>query len=112
MPQQAIDVAKAAITAAQSAKAAQYASAELAKAQSLLNDAIAELQKNNVFQAKSVAVQAMTQAEGALRIAQQRQKPATPASPVAPPATAAKPSTPPPASAALGTRKPKNGKKI
>jgi hypothetical protein len=110
MPQQAIDAAKAAITAAQNGKAAQFASTEFSKAQSLLNTAIAELQKNNTFQAKSVAAQAKTQAESALHIAQQRQKPATPATPVAPPSTAARPSTPPPVAA--GTPQPKRGTKI
>jgi hypothetical protein len=112
MPQQAINAAQAAITAAQNAKAAQFASAEFSKAQTLLNTAIAEQQKNNTFQAKSTAAQAMTQAEAALRVAQQRQKPATPATPVVSPGTAAKPSTPPPVVAAPGTPKMKNGRKI
>ena len=109
MPQQAINAAKAAIAAAQNANATQFASAEFSKAQLLLNTAIAELQKNNTFQAKSVAAQAMTQAEGALRIAQQRQKPATPATPVAQPSTAARPITPP---VAAGISQQKSGRKV
>jgi len=111
MPQQAIDAAKTAVAAAQNAKAAQYASAELLKAQSHLNSAIAEQQMNNVFQAKSFAVEARTQAEAAMRISQQRQQSGAPQTPVAPPATAAKPSTPT-ASVTPTTPKIKGGRKM
>lgn len=113
MPQQSIDAAKAAIAAAQNAKAGQYAQAELANAETALRSALEQQRTKNVFQAKSFAGAAKTQAEAALRIAQQRQTAAPTAAPgaQAPGATPPKPATtatPPPTP---GSPKAKGGKK-
>jgi hypothetical protein len=76
MPQQSIDAAKAAISAAQNAGASQFAQAELTKAQGLLNGAISQMQAKNIFQAKSLAEQAKAVAELALKNSQQKKAPA------------------------------------
>jgi hypothetical protein len=114
MPQQSIDAAKAAVAAAQNAKAGQYASAEFNQAESLLKNAISQQQMNNAFQAKAFANQAKGKAEAALRIAQQ--KASTPPPATVPQATTTTPpkattQTPPPP--APGPQKPKGkgGKK-
>jgi len=112
MPQQSIDAAKAAIAAAQNAKAGQYASIELNQAESLLKNALAQQQANNAFQAKAFASQAKERAEAALRIARQKASTAPPAT--GPQATSTAPpkpttSTAPPTTA---TQKPKGGKKM
>ena len=108
MPQQSIDAAKAAVAAAQNAKAGQYASAEFNQAESLLKNAINQQQMNNAFQAKAFANQAKGKAEAALRIAQQ--KASTPPPATVPQATTTTPpkattQTPPPP--APGPQKPK-----
>ena len=72
MPQQTIDAAKTAISSAQNEGAAHYAQVELTKAQSLLNDAMAQRQANNGTQAKSFAEQAKQYAQIALMIAQKK----------------------------------------
>lgn len=112
MPQQSIDAAKTAVTAAQNAKAGQYAFAEFNQAESLLKNAISQQQMKNDFQAKAFANQAKGKAEAALRIAQQ--KAATPPPAIVPQATTTTPpkattQTPPPLAA--GTQKPKGNKK-
>jgi hypothetical protein len=112
MPQQSIDAAKAAIAAAQNAKAGQYASTELTQAESLLKDAVAQQQAKNAFRAKSFANQAKDRAEAAVRIARLKASPAPPVT--GPQATSTPPpkpttSTAPPTAA---TQQPKGGKKM
>ncbi len=109
MPQQSIDAAKAAIAAAQNAKAGQYASVEFNQAESLLKSAIAQQQAKNAFEAKSFANRAKEKAEAALQMAKQKSSAPSPAT--APQATTTQPKpttqTPPPTTA--GTQKPKAG---
>lgn len=112
MPQQSIDAAKAAIAAAQNAKAGQYASVEFNQAESLLKSAIAQQQSSNAFQAKSFATQAKEKAEAALRITRQKASapPAATGSQTTTTPPKPTPQTPPPPAA--GTQKVKGGKKM
>jgi len=77
MPQQTINEAKLAITAAQNARATEFAKQELSQAESALKTAIDQLNAQNAIQAKAFAARAKSLAQEAARKAlEQKNSPA------------------------------------
>lgn len=78
MPQHAIDAASTTLDAARAANAGYFVDADLCLAETLLLNALAQMNGGNVSKARLYAEAAKQEAEHAVRITEQKQRSATP----------------------------------